>query len=536
MTPKIKKEPVDENDNMALVKMESAPHPDEYLKSAYENHLREEHEKAVKAGKFNGVVGRGMFGNSFMEHTNPGKIVCSNCDAEDHEARECPHPKDYSCFQCSSCQEMGHTKAICKKGIVGDEGSAGFGGRVKEEKRRDGVGEGRAMGGVINGNRSAIEVRARFSGAKNDEDGKNSFLESQIQKLEKKLEDARLREAEKNVQIGNLQAQVGFLRDTPTETSFAISGSTTSSQFESYSQLGSPVAAHAQPIKAESSRANPMIDVREQIRGNRVQVNNGYQASGPQAQNSTPVGAHVNQAERDRQLHSVNHRKIHRPRVKQADKIPSLKEVIANERREAMRAQQQKDNDLEADMFHHQVGDAPDVHLYPDVLEAARNLQRAGSTQQTHIKSVTQENSQLGAKVQSNDQVLPDGASVDALQATVALAVDPTKKQMLDVAAISFSSQLAVKLMNLKDALNINSLDIWFDRQIAHNFKCSQELNFNKMVTSYKDFIDWIGVQLEKKSVAKLEEENVNSALKECENMVQTLMDVESIIAAYDLS
>ena len=69
--------------------------------------------------------GLGEEGHFAKDCTNERRIICRNCDAEGHQSRECPKPRDYSRVKCTNCQQMGHTKVRCKEPLV-DEDAGGM--------------------------------------------------------------------------------------------------------------------------------------------------------------------------------------------------------------------------------------------------------------------------------------------------------------------------------------------------------------------------------------------------------------------------
>ncbi|PMD41220.1 hypothetical protein L207DRAFT_527871 [Hyaloscypha variabilis F] len=441
---KIKKEPEDDKENMALVKKETPMLPDDYLKSEYEKHKK---ELAEQSGNMN--MSKGEAGGSAL-----------------------------------------FGRAMENKGeSSGTLGSGLFGTAAKEEKN-----------------------------------GKEYFLELQIKQLEEKLEAARLREVEKSVKIGNLQAQVVMLRDTPTQRGYASGSSTVtrSSEFQSpnFARItgSGPYAENALPT------AKPFIDVRESIKGNRENANKGSQVGhwpDMRAQNGGPIndGQHAsqskaslpNQGPRPQVVKNGKPETVPPPKQGQTPTLP----------RDEKSAPKQAFNALEGPVFRHQA----DEYLNGPVTQAAGGAPDLATPVQ---HSNTNANTQLQPYVESqvSAQAPADGAQIGAPQPQAPSAAEEAiKKQLFDVAAISFSSQLTIKLLTLKDAVKMDHLDEWFDKQVKHNFKCAQELNFSKLVDGYRNFVDWIGNNI------NVEEEDINSALKDCESMVQVLIDVEAILS-----
>jgi len=101
------------------------------------------------------------------------------------------------------------------------------------------------------------------------------------------------------------------------------------------------------------------------------------------------------------------------------------------------------------------------------------------------------------------------------------------KEKYGHIAAISFTASIVSKVQKLKSAIQPSKLEEWFDRQIKYTFECAGEGDFGKMVSGYRDFVDFIGVELKG---SKNLEGDIYGVLKECEEFVQQLIDVEELL------
>jgi hypothetical protein len=73
-------------------------------------------------------------------------------------------------------------------------------------------------------------------------------------------------------------------------------------------------------------------------------------------------------------------------------------------------------------------------------------------------------------------------------------------------------------------------LEVWFDKQIKYTFECAGEPDFGKMVKGFRDFVDFVGVELQT-SEEKMGDREVMEALKKCEEFVQVVVDVEYLLS-----
>lgn len=232
--------------------------------------------------------------------------------------------------------------------------------------------------------------------------------------------------------------------------------------------------------------------------------------------------------------------------MKQWQKIPPLKEEVVSTLANGGDMVSKQINAEPIQVFWTQVGEVDDIYtdeshrgqlrggqqaLKGQLLQVGVNaLQAVSQVQQNRVQ--VNVHPQLNSQPHLNTTPAPNNESHANEQQLVIHAPATNQKQLFDIAGISFASQLVVKIITLKDAINIDALDYWFDGQVVDTFKCAQELNFGKMVAHYKDFVDFIGAELAKAHREKMQEEKVLTALKECEIMVQILMDAEAIIAA----
>ncbi|KAE9373763.1 hypothetical protein N431DRAFT_535287 [Stipitochalara longipes BDJ] len=461
------------------------------------------------------------------EPKTPTKIKKEPKDEQENKAlvKQQPsmHPDDYLKSEFEK-----HKKALTEQAGNANAGKGGngglsnvglFGRDIKEENKGDNGGNG--------GN-------GLFGGAiKEDKHGKDYFLEFHIKQLQEKLEDARLREAEKNVQIGNLQAQVGMLRERPIRPSYAPTTSTRtpSEEFENPYQGANSIARPGHPVEIDPALQKAPIDVREQIRGNRAHVNSGNQNIESQVQSQgqgsaiAKVGEGAPQRALSQQIQDLRTQVINNNKVNnfQGHNEAQSKTLAKDENS----APKQAFNTLQGPGFRHQT----DKYLNGN---CAQN-----EAQALHLARQVQHNSQVEGQPQFSTQppasttpALISESQVETRQLQAISALEGSKKQLFDIAAISFSSQLAIKLITLKDAVNLGNLDPWFDRQVVHTFKCARELNFGEMIKGYRQFVDWMGNELDKTDPDKLMEEGVYLALKDCEKMVQILIDVEAVLSA----
>jgi hypothetical protein len=273
--------------------------------------------------------------------------------------------------------------------------------------------------------------------------------------------------------------------------------------------------------------AKPFIDVREQIKGNRANTTNGSQVGGWPFKLRAKDGGSINDGQRVPQTSNTLQNQGFRPQVannKKVEKVPPPNQSQAPTLpRDEKSAPKQAFDTIQGPVFRHQA----DEYLNGPFTQAAGGAPDLATLVQ---HSNNQANTQLQPYVEAqvNVQVPADGVQIEGQQLQAPSAADETiKKQLFDIAAISFSSQLTIKLLTLKDAVKMDHLDEWFDKQVKHNFKCAQELNFSKLVDGYRNFVDWIG-----NNINVEEEEDINSALKDCESMVQVLIDVEAILSA----
>jgi hypothetical protein len=114
-------------------------------------------------------------------------------------------------------------------------------------------------------------------------------------------------------------------------------------------------------------------------------------------------------------------------------------------------------------------------------------------------------------------EVTPDRAGGDS----------NAKGKSAHIAAISFTAPILSKVVKLKSAIQFPELDQWFDRQVKHTFACAGEGDFGKMVRGYRDFVDFVGLEL--KGMTKLEGALLRE-LGECEDFVQVVIDVEEAL------
>jgi len=102
------------------------------------------------------------------------------------------------------------------------------------------------------------------------------------------------------------------------------------------------------------------------------------------------------------------------------------------------------------------------------------------------------------------------------------------KEKFAYIAAITFTAPLISLITKLKSALHPSPLEEWFDKQIKYTFKCAGEGDFSKMVKGYRDFVDFVGLEI--KQAAQDEITDVDAALRECEQFVQVVIDVEALL------
>lgn len=410
MTPvKIKKEPVDENENRALVKMEPPMDPDEYLRSEYEK----------------------------------------------------------------------HKKALAERALVGKSGNA----------------NASSEGSGVNADSRGNGLLGRET---KEENGKEYSFELHIKQLEAKLEQAELREAEKNVEIGNLQAQVGMLRDPPTQRGYAMtmSPATVSTSMDELANMTeSPFKQVVRPeereillraMDAERIRVNgaqvlnkiqqerklvqQQIEVREQIRANRAAAGGQAQVSG-QGHDNSQVQANA-----------------------QPDPHENNGNATAN----------------------------IDWRLRVGREKAEQQLSRQQSQENGGQEC---NGNPHNAQAHGNDQV-----QVSDQQRQVTPEFGGSKEKLLHIAAITFTAPMVTKVANLKSALASSRLEVWFDKQIKYTFECAGEPDFGKMVKGFRDFVDFVGVELQT-SEEKTGDREVVEALKECEEFVQVVVDVEYLLS-----
>ena len=464
MTPiKIKKEPVDENENRALVKMEQPMDPDEYLRSEYEKHKKALAERALAEKSDNANAG---------------------------------------------------SEASGVNGL--------FGGAIKEE-----------------------------------ENGEEDSFIFRIKQLEAKLKQAVLKEVEKKVEIRNLQAQVGMLRDPPTQRGYAMtmSAATLSTSTDEFANIDeSPFKQVAGPeerelllraMDAEKIRANgaqvldkiqqerkleqQQIEVREQIRANRA-------AAGGQAQghDNSQVPAFAQPQANDGE--AVANLDLLRMETYKAQQM--VQQQLASQQGQAMGAQESSGKQVNSQVHlgaqphpHTNNGNATaniDWRLRVDRKKVEQQLSRQQSQENGGQEcSGNPHNSQvqLSAQAHGNDQV-----QVSGQQRQVTPEFGGSKEKLFHIAAITFTAPMVTKVANLKSALASSRLEVWFDKQIKYTFECAGEPDFSKMVKGFRDFVDFVGVELQT-SEEKMGDEQVMKALKECEEFVQVVVDVEYLLS-----
>lgn len=102
------------------------------------------------------------------------------------------------------------------------------------------------------------------------------------------------------------------------------------------------------------------------------------------------------------------------------------------------------------------------------------------------------------------------------------------KEKFAHIAAITFTAPLISLVTKLKSALHPSPLEEWFDKQIKYTFECAGEGDFSKMVKGYRDFVDFVGLEI--KQAAQDGIMDVGAALRECEQFVQVVIDVEGLL------
>lgn len=468
MTPvKIKKEPVDENEKCALVKMEQPMDPDEYLRSEYEK----------------------------------------------------------------------HKKALAERALVEKSGNA------------NGSSEGSGVNGLFDG---AI---------KEEKNGKEDSFEFRIRQLEAKLKQAVLREVEKKVEIRNLQAQVGMLRDPPTQRGYAVtmsaaSLSTSTDEFANidespFKQVAGPEERELllRAMDAEKIRANgaqvldkiqqermleqQQIEVREQIRANRAAAGGQAQVYGQGHGNSQVPAFAQPQANNGEAVANLDLLRMETYKAQQM-----VQQHLASQQGQAMGAQESSGNQVNGQV---QLDAQPHPHtnnrnatanidwrLRVEREKAEQQLSRQQSQEDGGQEcSGDPHNSQVQLNVQAhgNDQV-----QVSGQQGQVTPEFGGSKEKLFHIAAITFTAPMVTKVANLKSALASSRLEVWFDKQIKYTFECAGEPDFSKMVNGFRDFVDFVGVELQT-SEEKMGDEEVMKALKECEEFVQVVVDVECLLS-----
>jgi hypothetical protein len=101
------------------------------------------------------------------------------------------------------------------------------------------------------------------------------------------------------------------------------------------------------------------------------------------------------------------------------------------------------------------------------------------------------------------------------------------KEKFAHIAAISFTAPIISKVLKLKSVIHPSDLEQWFDKQIKYTFECAGEGDFGKMIRGYRDFVDFIGVELNGVKYLEVEAKKV---LGECEEFVQVVIDVEEAL------
>jgi hypothetical protein len=379
-----------------------------------------------------------------------------------------------------------HKKALAERALVGKSGNA------------NASSEGSGVNADSRGN--------GLLGRDKEENGKEYSFEIHIKQLEAKLEQAELREAEKNVEIGNLQAQVGMLRDPPTQRGYAMTMSpaaVSTSMDELANMTESPFKQVVRPeereillrvMDAERIRVNgaqvlnkiqqerklvqQQIEVREQIRANRAAAGGQAQVSG-QGHDNSQVQAN---AQPDPHENNGN----------------ATANIVWRLRVEREKAEQQL---------------------------SRQQSQENGGQECNGNPHNAQVELHAQAQAHGSDQV-----QVSGQQRQVTPEFGGSKEKLLHIAAITFTAPMATKVANLKSALASSRLEVWFDKQIKYTFECAGEPDFGKMVKGFRDFVDFVGVELQT-SEEKMGDKEVMQALKECEEFVQVVVDVEYLLS-----
>lgn len=352
--------------------------------------------------------------------------------------------------------------------------------------------------------------------AKRIDKAKEYFFELHIKQLEEKLEQARIREAERNVKIGTLKAQVDMLRE-PSTHGYRAAGSIVSSLFtessdtpnrdphpfrsldaakkseKAQSQVeaeqirakGKQVLGKLQREKGPEEQQKQQIDVREQIWANRQQVNNGNQVNAPTQFNSQTRG---------------------NGQVQAIDRLQKHSELAQHK----LGGRQSQSNSAQVN-----------------------NSNRGHGQAQISVQPCSNDQAQVNGQAPAN--TIPAGVNNNRVN-TQPRQVTPergdSKDKLLHIAAITFTAPLVATVSKLKyalcNALLASPLQIWFDRQVKYTFQCAGEPDFPKMVTGFRDFVDFVGMELHNSGGTEVKE--IVEALKECEDMVRVVMDAEDMI------
>ncbi len=115
------------------------------------------------------------------------------------------------------------------------------------------------------------------------------------------------------------------------------------------------------------------------------------------------------------------------------------------------------------------------------------------------------------------------------VQRQVTPEIGYTKEKEAHIAAITFTSPIINLVMNLKSAISPSPLEEWFGKQVKYTFQCAGDGNFSRMADGYKDFVEYIVTELEAED-EKMDNEELMKALRECEDFVNVLFEVDNML------
>lgn len=300
-----------------------------------------------------------------------------------------------------------------KKELAEKANAESYAGSALAEKMHEVRNTSKALKERTENERNAIKaVKEVFGGPTKEIDkGKEYFLEFHIKQLQEKLDQARLREAENDVEIRNLKAQVGMLI--------------------------------AQSEKLALSEATPSVFT------------------------DCPSRADEDLCQRHLQLEREISQK----------------------------------------------------------LLAGQQGQGHGKGQQNQVGE-----QQANGQRQQGQSVKPkvNGSIPNSKQRQVTPELGDSKEKVAYIVAITFTAPIVSLVTKLKSAIAPSELEEWFDKQVIFTFKCAGEGNFEKMVNSYRDFVDYIGNETQ--GTEKDGDENFKKVLRECEEFVNVVFDVDEML------